>query len=86
MTNFRLATNPAPTADDVKIIARNSRPLPMNTDEKNLSSSLPKPSRTTPMNQRNAIPENGINVDASLILSAAPSTHCDPGAPPSGKR
>ncbi len=41
-----LATNPAPTADDTNIIARNTSPLPMNTDEKNLSSNLPNPSRT----------------------------------------
>ena len=41
-----LATNPAPTADDTNIIARNTSPLPMNTDEKNLSSNLPNSSRT----------------------------------------
>ena len=69
----------------MNIIARNSSPLPKNTDKKNLSSNLPNPSRTTPMNHRNAIPANGINTDAILTRRSRQSSHRDPGGPPSGR-
>ena len=39
----------------------------MNTVEKNLSSTRPNPSRTTPMNHRNAMPANGIMMAAIFI-------------------
>jgi hypothetical protein len=78
------AASPLPTAAAANIIARNNNPLPTNTVEKNLSSSVPNPSRTTPMNQRNVIPANGISMVASRIMSARPLAHCDPCTAPSG--
>ena len=45
-------------------IARKSRPLPRKTVEKRRSSTSPSWSRTTPMNQRNAIPANGTRFRA----------------------
>ena len=45
----------------VNNIARKSRPLPRNTVENNRSSTSPSCSRTTPMNQRKAIPAKGTS-------------------------
>src|SRR5262245_28362585 len=58
------ARKPAVTALATKSIATNSSPLPRNTVAKNRSSRWPIRSRTTPMNQRNAIPAKGTRFSA----------------------
>ena len=83
-TLLLMASRPAPTPTATNIIARKSSPLPMNTVEKNLSSKLPKPSRTTPMNHRKAIPANGMIFAAILMFLLPASNHCEPGSAPSG--
>ena len=56
-------------AAEAKSIAVKSRPLPRNTVAKKRSSASPTRSRTTPMNQRNAIPANGMIASANSTSS-----------------
>ena len=54
-------TSPPASADDANSMATKRMPLPRNTVAKNRSSASPMRSRTTPMNQRNAMPANGTS-------------------------
>ena len=68
----RLAEVTAP----MKSIARKSSPLPRNTVENSRSSISPSWSRTTPMNQRKAMPANGIRWRPSRISLRRLSSDC----------
>src|SRR4051794_6616867 len=58
---------PAATAAADNIMATNSNPLPRNTVAKSRSSPSPIRSRTTPMNHKNAMAENGSRFKATRI-------------------
>ncbi len=56
-------------------MARNRSPLPRNTVAKKRSSYAPSRSRSTPMNQRKAIPANGSRCRARLTVFRSPESH-----------
>jgi hypothetical protein len=65
-------------------MAMKRNPLPRNTVAKNRSSRSPMRSRTIPMNQRKAIPENGTRFNARMICRLRPgsaSHEPSPGPP-----
>src|SRR6516165_10624753 len=70
---------PPTAAAAVNSMLRNSNPLPRKTVAKNRSSSAPKRSRSTPINQRNAIPANGTKLSASAMVLELVRSH-EPGS------
>jgi hypothetical protein len=63
------AIRPPDTAAAANSMATNSRPLPRNAVAKKRSSRSPIRDRTTPMNQRKAMPANGTKFSAMAIAA-----------------
>ena len=76
------AITPPDTAAATNSMATNSRPLPRNTLAKNRSSRSPTRSRTTPMNQRKAMPANGTKFSATATAALFPESVSHAPVPP----
>ena len=68
------ANRPPATAAATNSMATNNRPLPRNTVAKNRSSRSPIRSRSTPMNQRKAMPANGMRFSAIATAARRPES------------
>jgi hypothetical protein len=66
-----LATRPAAAAVETNIMAKNSTPLQMKTDAKNLSLIAPQPVADHPDEPQKLMPANGISVFAIRDVAAA---------------
>ena len=66
---------PPATGAEANNLARKSSPLPRKTLAKNLSSYSRRRSRTTPMNQRKAMPAKGSRLSATWTGLASPASH-----------